>query len=122
MAVLVGGGVILLACRHQLGEVANWAAVLLIILLVAAVAYALAYGFLRIRLHARSPETLIRRPPVTAEVLDQEPAAVPAPQPVAELPAATPDIHYHFDSAEAVQAALQAMHERQITESHHDPA
>ena len=31
MAVLVGGGVILLACRHQLAEVANWAAVLLIV-------------------------------------------------------------------------------------------
>ena len=61
MAVLVGGGVILLACRHQLGEVANWAAVALIVLLVAAVAYALAYGFLRLRLHARSPETLIRQ-------------------------------------------------------------
>ena len=87
MAVLVGGGVILLACRHQLGEVANWAAVALIVLLVAAVAYALAYGFLRLRLHARSPETLIRRPPVTAEVLDQEPAAIPPAQPVAELPA-----------------------------------
>ena len=122
VGVFVGGGIILLACRRQLGEVASVYAVLLMIAGPLALGYAVVYGTLRLRQHARNPETLTRRPQVAAEVLNQAPQPLPAPQQAAELPAGAPDIHYHFDSAEAVEAALQAMHERQITESHHDPA
>ena len=120
MAALAGGGIILLACRRQLAEVATVAAVALMVLIPAAVVYALVWGFLRLRLHVRSPETLTRRPQVTAEVLDQTPAPqLAASQPVAELPA--PPAQYitnnHFHGAEAVEAALQAMQEQQAREA-----
>jgi hypothetical protein len=120
MAVLVVFALVLLAWHRVSGAVGD-----AVIVIVWAVAVSVAsagvagavYVVLWLRHRIRHPEALARRPAATATVLDQ-PAAQPelAAQPVAELPAGGSHTHYHFDSAEAVGAALQAMQERQITE------
>ena len=120
MAVLLAFGLVLLAWHRIAGAVGGavivivWTAAAVVI--VAALVFG-AFAVLWLRHRLLHPEVLSRQP-VRAEVTSETPAAIPSAPPVAELPAA--DIHYHFDSAEAVQAALRAMQERQITESHHD--
>ena len=116
MAVLLVFGLVYLAWHRIAGAVGDavivivWAAVAAVI--TGALASAL-YAVLWLRHRIRHPEVLSRQPVrATAEVPDGTPAAVPAPQPVAELPAAGTHTHYHFDSAEAVEAALQAMREQ----------
>ena len=123
MAVLVAFGLVLLAW-HRIAGTVGTAGIVIVWTMVAVViggaVAAAVHVFLRLRHQVRHPEVLSRQT-VRAEVLDQEPAAIPAPQPATELPAGGSHTHYHFDSPGAVEAALQAMQERQITESHHDP-
>ena len=121
IAVLVAFGLVLLAWHAVSGAVGE--AVIVIVWAVTAVVIVVAlasggYALLWLRHRIRHPEVLSRQP-VRAEVVTEAPAAIPASPAVAELPAGS-HTHYHFDSAEAVEAALQAMQERQITESHHD--
>lgn len=120
MAVLVCGGLILMDWRQVSQGVGEAVTVIVWAVAAAVIGAVLAagvYAFLLLRHRVRHPETLAgRQTPVRAEVLDPLPQQVPAPQPVAELPAGGPHTHYHFDSPEAVEAALQAMRERQITE------
>ncbi len=74
---------------------------------LAAAAYVLWFLALRARQHALHPETLTRQT-VRAEVIPPaETPAIPAAVPAAALPA--PSTHYHFDSPEAVEAALRAI-------------
>lgn len=118
MAVLLAFGLALLAWHRIAGAVGD--AVIVIVWTAAAVVIAGAlvsgvYAVLWLRHRLRHPEVLSRQP-VRAEVISDVPAAVPAPQPAAELPAAGTHTHYHFDSAEAVEAALQAVQERQARE------
>ena len=124
MAVMACSGLLFLDW-HQVSRgvgdavtVIVWAVVTAVI---GAVLAAGVYVFLLLRHRIRHPEVLSRQP-VRAEVVTDPPAEIPASPAVAELPAAGTHTHYHFDSAEAVEAALQAMQERQITEGHHDPA
>jgi hypothetical protein len=112
-AVLVGG-LALLGVWHRVSGAVGTAVLVvvwaLVVLVVAAAAHGIHVLFLRSVHHARHPETLTRRTiRATAEVVDAAPAALPAPAPAAELPAG--GAHYHFDSAEAVEAALRAMTE-----------
>lgn len=113
-AVLVCFLLVLLAW-HQVGpQVGTAASVIVWAIAAAAVATAAAwiwYLVLRMRHHAAHPETLTRHA-VKAEVIQAplpEPAPVPAASPVAELPAPQHITHNHFDTAEAVRAALAAM-------------
>ena len=64
------------------------------------------YVALWLRHRVRYPETLgVRQPTVRAEVPAGTPAAaVTAQHPAAELPAGGTHTHYHFDTAEAVEA------------------
>jgi hypothetical protein len=124
MAVLLAFGLVLLAWHRIAGAVGG--AVIVIVWTAAAVviAGALAFGLyavLWLRHRVRHPEILSRHA-VRAEAASDAPEAIPASQPAGELPAGGSHTHYHFDSAEAVEAALQAMQERQITESNHDSA
>ena len=118
VAVLMAFGLVLLAWHAVSGAVGE--AVIVIVWAVTAVVIVVAlasggYALLWLRHRIRHPEVLSRQP-VRAEVVTEAPAEIPAPQPVAELPAAGTHTHYHFDSAEAVEAALQAMQERQAHE------
>ena len=120
IAVLMAFGLVLLAWHRVSGAVAE--AVIVIVWAVAAVVIVVAlasggYALLWLMHRIRHPEVLGRRA-VRAEVVSEVPAAVPAPPPAAELPAAGTHTHYHFDSAEAVEAALQALQERQATSEH----
>ena len=113
-AVLVGGGLILVAARRQLGEVATvvaWAVVAAVVLAVAAAAV---YAFLRLRYHALHPETLVRQRVVQAEVAaGPEPAqAVTAPAAAAIEPPRQVHTHFHIhasDPAEAAEIIRQAL-------------
>lgn len=82
-AVLTGGGLILIAARRQLGEVATVIAWALMAAVVGAVIAAAVYAFLWLRHRVRYPETLAGRQVVRAEVL----AGAPAPQAI-QAPAA----------------------------------
>ncbi len=123
MAVIAAFGLLLLAW-HRIAGAVGAAVTVIVWAVAAAVIGAVIAGavlvFLHLRHRVQHPETLARQA-VRAEVLDPLPQQIPA-QPVAELPAGGSHTHYHFDSAEAVEAALQAMQERQITESNHDSA
>ena len=120
VAVVAVFGLVLLAWHTVSGMVGE--AVIVIVwavsaaVIVAVLAAAL-YAALWLRHRIRHPEVLGRRA-VRAEVVPEAPAAVPAPPPAAELPAAGTHTHYHFDSAEAVEAALKALQERQATSEH----
>lgn len=120
IAVLMAFGLVLLAWHRVSGAVGE--AVIVIVWAVAAVVVAVAclsgvYAVLWLLHRIRHPEVLSRQP-VRAEIVSEAPAEIPAPQPVAELPAAGTHTHYHFDSPGAVEAALQAMQERQATSEH----
>ena len=74
---------------------------------LAAALFVPVYLFLRLRHHLAHPETLTRHT-VRAGVIPPPPAAeLPAQAPLAALPAPGP--HYHFETAEAVEAALRAI-------------
>ena len=115
-AVLVCAVFVLSVWHRVSGTVATAVTVLvwaLVAAVLAAAVYAVAYLGLRLRHHAAHPETLIRHA-VRAEVVPPAlPAAgapaLPAPSPVAELPAPQHVTHNHFESAEAVRAALAAL-------------
>ena len=116
-AVLVCAVFILSVWHRVSGTVAS-AVTVLVWAVVASVlgagVYVLVYLFLRLRHHVTHPETLTRHA-VRAEVIPPslpaiETAALPAASPAAELPAPQQHItHNHFESAEAVRAALAAM-------------
>jgi len=104
--VLTGGGLILIAARRQLDEVAAvvaWAVTAAVILAVIAAAV---YVFLWLRHRVRHPEVLSgRQAAVTAEVL-----AAPAPPQAVTAPAAAAiepprDVHLHFHTAGPAEAA-----------------
>ena len=114
LAVIGAFGLVLLAWHQVSGAVGEAVTVIVWAVVAAVVGAVLAGGmlvFLHLRHRVQHPETLARQA-VRAEVLDPLPQQVPA-QPAAELPAGGSHTHYHFDSAEAVEAALQAMQERQ---------
>lgn len=114
MAVIAAFGLVLLAW-HRIAGAVGAAVTVIVWAVAAAVIGAVIAGavlvFLHLRHRVQHPETLARQP-VRAEVLDPLPQQIPAPEPVAELPAGN-HTHYHFENAEAVQAALQAMQEQQ---------
>jgi len=115
MAVLVAFGLELLAWHRVAGAVGD-AVIVIVCAVTAAVVLAVLLGtgwaVLWLRHRLRHPEVLSRQP-VRAEVVSEAPAAIPAPSPVAELPPAQYITHNHFHGAEAVEAAVQAMQERQ---------
>ena len=84
---------------------------------LAAVLFGVTYGLLRLLPHVPRQLQSGRRA-VRAEVVQPTAPEIPAASaqelPVADVPAIEaprPEIHYHFDSAEAVEAALAAMTE-----------
>jgi hypothetical protein len=118
-AVAVLGCVLLAAAlwRRISGPVTTAVTVMVYALaavVIAAAAYTVWFLYLRARYHAANPDTLTRQR-ARAEVipsLPPEAPAIPAPVPLAALPPAPQHItHNHFDSAEAVEAALRAMSE-----------
>ena len=114
-AVLLAGAA-LMGVWHRVSGVVGEALTVLVWAVLAALIGSLiawlAYVALWLRHRVRHPEVLSRQA-VRAEVISEEPAAIPAAQPVGELPAGGNHTHYHFDSPGAVEAALQAMQERQ---------
>lgn len=92
----------------QVGTAVTVLVYALVAVVVAAAVYVVAFLGLRLRHHVTHPETLTRQT-VRAEVIQPAlPAAeVPAAAPPAALPA--PSTHYHFDSPEAVEAAIRAI-------------
>jgi hypothetical protein len=98
-AVLVGGGLILIAARRQLGEVAMVIAWALMAAVVGAVAAAAVYVFLWLRHRVRYPETLAGRQVIRAEVVDQAPVPQAVEPPVAEPAAIEPprEIRLHLN-------------------------
>jgi len=112
-AVLFAFGVLALAWHRVAAQVSTGITVLVYVVITAVcglLVAALVYVFLWLRHRVRHPETLARQP-VRAEVVGQAAPPVAAPERAAELPAGGTHTHYHFDSAEAVGAALQAMQE-----------
>ena len=115
-AVLVCAVFVLSVWHRVSGTVAEAVTVIvwaLVAAVLAAAAYVLWFLFLRARHHLAHPETLTRHA-VRAEVIPPalpaaEAPALPAPPPVAELPAPQHVTHNHFESAEAVRAALAAL-------------
>ena len=87
-AVLTGGGVILIAARRQLGEVATVISWALMAAVVGAVIAAAVYVFLWLRHRVRHPEILAGRHVLRAEVVDEAaaPQAAGAVQPAAIEP------------------------------------
>lgn len=112
VAVLVGAAFLASVWRRVSGQVAValdvivWAFTATV---TGAAMFTLGYLFLRLRLHLARPETLTRHT-VRAEVIPSAPlpaAEIPAAAPLAALPPAS--THYHFDTPDAVEAALRAM-------------
>ena len=97
--MLAGGGLILIAARRQLGEVATVIAWALMAAVVGAVIAAAVYVFLWLRHRIRHPETLAGRQVIRAEVLDE----APVPQAVQPRRAAAAaiepprEIHLHLN-------------------------
>jgi len=87
-AVLTGGGLILIAARRQLGEVATVVAWALMAAVVGAVIAAAVYVFLWLRHRVRHPETLAGRQVIRAEAeaVTAVPQVVEAVQPAAIEP------------------------------------
>jgi hypothetical protein len=111
-AVLTGGGLILIAARRQLGEVATVAAWAL----MAAVIAAAVYAFLWLRHRVLHPEVLARPPSVRAEVMAAEPAPQPdaasVPIPYAEPAAIEPgrEVQLHLNVTPGQLAAIMRHH------------
>ncbi len=111
--VLAGFGLMLMAWRAigravgMAGDVIVWA---LTALVVAAAAYGVLFLLLRLRHHVAHPETLARQS-ARAEIIPAQGApaitGVPVPAPAIEAPRR--EIHYHFNTAEAVWAARRVM-------------
>ena len=87
-AVLTGGGLILVAARRQLGELATVVAWALTVAVVGAVAAAAVYVFLWLRHRVRYPEILAGRQVVRAEAAAEVavPQAIEAARPAALEP------------------------------------
>lgn len=130
--VLFAFGVLALAWHRVAGQVSAAVAVLAYAVMAAvaiAVFAGVFYVFLWVRHRARNPDLLAGRRAVRAEVISPAVPAISAASvpelPAADVPAiepARPEIHYHFDSADAVEAAMRAMQERPDTENHYDPS
>jgi hypothetical protein len=115
-AAVLGCFLLVLGVWHRVSSQVGTAVTVLVWALVsavlAAVVFLITYLGLRLRHHVTHPETLTRQS-LRAEVIPPplpaaEVPAIPAPVPAAELP---PARHYHFESADAVHAALSAMRE-----------
>ena len=87
-AVLTGGGLILIAARRQLGEVATVVAWALMAAVIGAVLAAAVYVFAWLRHRLRHPELLAGRQVIRAEAADEAavPQAVEAARPAAIEP------------------------------------
>ena len=99
-AVLTGGGMILIAARRQLGEVATVIAWALMTAVIGAVIAAAVYVFLWLRHRIRHPETLAGRQVIRAEVMDEAPVPQAVQAPAAQPPAAIEpprEIHLHLN-------------------------
>ena len=104
-AVLTGGGLVLIAARRQLGELATVAAWALMAAVVGAVAAAAVYAVLWLRHRVLHPEVLSGRQAVTAEV-----TAAPVPPQAVTAPAAAAigpprEIHLHIYASDPAEAA-----------------
>lgn len=107
-AVLFAFGVLVLAWHRVAGQVSMAVAVLAYAVMAAVAVIVVAgavYVILWVRHRARNPELLAGWRTVQAQAVPPEAVAIPA----GETPALLPPVHYHFDSAEAVEAALTAM-------------
>jgi hypothetical protein len=111
MAVLVIGGGLLLLAWHQIASTVGLAGKLmiwgLVLLWFAVVAYAVAWLFLRLRLHLHQPETLRGRT-IRAEVVTPGPPVLSS-QPVAELAPPESHVHLHGPLTEADAAEVAAV-------------
>lgn len=115
VAVLAVFGLLLMAW-HAIGRAVGIAGTVIVwavaAVMIAAAAYAVVFLFLRARHHVAHPETLVRQS-VRAEAIPAEVTAgdVPAltPSPVAAIDAPRREVHYHFNTAEAVFAARRVM-------------
>ena len=119
VGVLAALGLVLVAW-HAVGQAVGQAVTVIVWALVAAVIAAVAYGVLFLVLrslhHVRHPETLARQA-VRAEIIPAEPVPAIVGAPVAALPvpaaaaieAPRREIHYHFNTAEAVWAARRVI-------------
>ncbi|HEV2450973.1 MAG TPA: hypothetical protein VGS62_03505 [Streptosporangiaceae bacterium] len=109
-AAVLGCFLLVAGVWHRVSSAVGTAVTVLVWALVAAVlaaaVYVVAFLGLRLRHHAAHPETLTRHA-VRAEVIPPPAPALPAPAPLAALPPAS--THYHFDTPDAVEAALRAM-------------
>jgi len=113
VGVLAGFGLMLMAWRTigravgTAGTVIVWA---LTALVVAAAAYGVLFLVLRSLHHIAHPETLTRQS-VRAEIIPAEgtPAITGVPVPAPAIEAPRREIHYHFNTAEAVLAARRVM-------------
>ena len=110
--MLTGGGLILVAARRQLGEVATVVAWALMAAVVGAVIAAAVYAFLWLRYHVMHPETLAGQPLIRAEMLDDAPAPQPVaasvPLPYSEHAALEPgrEVHLHLNVTPGQLAAI----------------
>ncbi len=106
--------VLMLLAWHRVGQAFGTAATVILwalaALVVAYVASEIAVRFLRLRHHVLHPETLVPQT-VRAEIIPAQGApaitGVPVPAPAIEAPRR--EIHYHFNTAEAVWAARRVM-------------
>ena len=112
-AVLTGGGLVLIAARRQLGEVATVVAWALMAAVIGAVIAAAVYAVLWLRHRVLHPEVLARPPSIRAEVMDAEPApqlsAASAPLPYAELEPGR-EVHLHLNVTPGQLAAIMQHH------------
>ena len=115
-AVLTGGGLVLIAARRQLGEVATVVAWALMAAVIGAVIAAAVYAVLWLRHRVLHPEYLAGRQVVQAEVMDAEPAPQPGaasvPLPYAEPAALEPgrEVHLHLNITPGQLAAIMQHH------------
>ena len=115
-AVLTGGGLVLIAARRQLGEVATVVAWALMAAVIGAVIAAAVYAVLWLRHRVLHPEVLARPPSIRAEVMDAEPApqlsAASASLSYAEPAALEPgrEVHLHLNITPGQLAAIMQHH------------
>jgi hypothetical protein len=115
-AVLTGGGLILVAARRQLGEVATVVAWALMAAVIGAVIAAAVYAVLWLRHRVLHPEVLARPQSIRGEVMDAEPApqlsAASTALPYAEPAAIEPgrEVHLHLNVTPGQLAAILQHH------------
>jgi len=116
-AVLFAFGVLALAWHRVAGQVSlavAFVAYAVMACMVVAVAAGTWFVLLWVLHRSRNPHLLAGRQVVQAEIVP-DPASAPLPyaEPAAAIEPPRPEVHYHFDSPEAVQAALAAMRDRE---------